>query len=181
MQVFSLGLWVFVLSPLFVGDTDPVIGQQAPAWSVRDWMNSPPIEQADLEGNVVLIRWWTAPGCPYCSASASALDTWNQAYKDQGLVVLGFYHHKARTPITQAKVKGYADQLGFDFPIAIDYQWETLERWWLSKTPDARWTSISFLVDRKGVVQYVHPGGKYEKGDGTYEALQAKIEALLDE
>ena len=52
-----------------------------------------------------------------------------------------------------AAVKKYSRQFGFQFPVAIDPNWQTLHRWWLDRGDNA-WTSVSFLIDRKdrGVV-----------------------------
>ena len=74
----------------------------------------------------------------------------------------------------------HARRLGFQFPIAVDPQWRTLESWWL-KNRDERWTSVSFLLDRRGVVRHIHPGGQYVKGDADYAAMKATIEELLRE
>ena len=55
------------------------------------------------------------------------------------------------------------DRLGFTFPVALDGDWSALRRWW----PDLErrgWTSVSFVVDKKGVIRYVHPGGEFHEG-----------------
>jgi len=62
----------------------------------------------------------------------------------------------------------------------VDPEWRTLKQWWLDRG-DERWTSVSFLLDRKGVVRHIHPGGQYVKGDKDYDAMKAKIEELLAE
>ena len=95
-----------------------------------------------------------------------------------GLDVIGFYHHKSDEPLDPERVHRLAKQLGFEFPIAIDYDWQTLRRWWLDSSK-ANWTSVSFLIGRTGIIQYVHPGGQYVQGDGDYRALKVKIEQLL--
>jgi thiol-disulfide isomerase/thioredoxin len=129
---------------------------------------------------VVLVRWWTAPGCPYCAATAPALNEFHARYKDKGLEVVGLYHHKSDAPLDPAQVKGSAEEFGFRFPVAVDPGWKTLKRWWLGGG-DRKWTSVSFLLDRRGVVRFVHPGGRYAKGDRDYDALKAKVEELLQE
>ena len=58
--------------------------------------------------------------------------------------------------------------------------WRTLNNWWLDRG-EGDWTSVSFLLDRKGVIRHIHPGGQYVKGDRDYEALKKKIEELLKE
>jgi len=117
------------------------------------------------------------PGCPYCTAPAPALNEFHDRYKDKGLAV-GLYHHKSYTPLDPAAVKRSAEKLGFRFPVAIDPGWRTLRRWWLDGG-DRRWTSVSFLIDRRGVVRFVHNGGQYARGDRDYDALKAKVEELL--
>jgi hypothetical protein len=64
--------------------------------------------------------------------------------------------------------------------VAIDPEWRTLKQWWLHDE-DRDWTSVSFLIDRKGVVRHIHRGGQYVKGDGEYAQMRRKIEELLAE
>src|SRR5439155_22843473 len=108
------------------------IGTKPPEWDVTHWIQSNPLTLTGLTGKVVLIRWWTAPNCPYCAATAPALNEFHEKFKAQGLVVLGFYHHKASGPLDSAKVKSYAEKFGFQFPVSIDRDRKTLRRWWLS-------------------------------------------------
>lgn len=159
---------------------DKLIGQPAPAWQFTHWLNSAPLEVKDLKGKVVLVRWWTAPQCPYCRVTAPALNEFHSDFKAKGLEVVGVYHHKAATPLDPKTVKEFATQFGFKFPVAIDPEWKTLHRWWLD-SDDQRWTSVSFLLDRRGVIRHIHPGGQYVKGDKDYAAMKAKIEELLAE
>jgi peroxiredoxin len=156
-----------------------LIGTKALDWEVSDWLNSPPVKLKDLSGKVVLVRWWTA-GCPFCVATAPALQEFYQEFKPHGLEVIGFYHHKSDEPLKKEEVYSYAKNLGFNFPIAIDYHWQTLKAWWLN-TGDRDWTSVSFLIDRKGIIRHIHPGGKYVKGDADYQLMRKKINELLAE
>jgi thiol-disulfide isomerase/thioredoxin len=157
-----------------------LIGRRFAKWDVGEWINSKPLTLDTLRGKVVLIRWWTAPGCPFCEASIPALNEFARNYHDRGLVVLGFYHHKSPAPLTPAHVKEQIQQLNLEFPVAIDRDWSTLRRWWLDKH-DRGWTSVSILLDRHGTVRHVHPGGAFFKGEIGYENLEKKIEALLAE
>jgi len=61
-----------------------------------------------------------------------------------------------------------------------DPDWRTLKRWWLD-TGDRDLTSVSFLIDRQGVIRHIHPGGQYVKGDKAYAGMKVKIEELLRE
>lgn len=157
---------------------ESLLGSPAPEWRLTHWLNSPPLKLAELRGKVVLVRWWTAPGCPYCSATAPALQEFQRKYSDDGLEIIAIYHHKAKTPLDPKNVARFARKYGFDFPVAIDPDWQTLRHWWLDRE-DQGWTSVSFLLDREGVVRLIHPGGQYVKGDGDYERIEAKIRELL--
>ena len=163
----------------FAASNDSLLGHRAPGWTGAVWLNSKPIELSQLAGKVVLIRWWTAPGCPYCRATAPALNEFHETYRERGLEVLGFYHHKSPAPLEHMSVMEHAQRFGFKFPIAIDPEWQTLKEWWLHR--DERWTSVSFLLDRKGVVRHIHPGGQYVRGDRDYQLMRSKIEELLAE
>jgi peroxiredoxin len=157
-----------------------VIGIRPDGWTVRDWMNSEPLTLDELRGKVVLVRWWTAPGCVFCQASAPALNDFWKRYRSRGLVVVGFYHEKSAEVLRSADVKKQLRKFGFEFPVAIDPGWTTLRRWWLDKH-DRGWTSVTFLLDRRGIIRHVHPGGAFFKGEPGYDLLEKKIQELLDE
>lgn len=150
------------------------IGTRPPAWEITDWVQGGPLTLDGLRGRVVLVRWWTGPGCPYCSASAPFLNDWDAAYREAGLTIIGLYHHKSEAPLSRGEVDRLAQQLGFRFPIGIDADWRTLERWWLEGRRRG-FTSVTFLLDRRGVARLVHPGGTYSKAEA------GRIEALLRE
>ncbi len=141
-------------------------------------MNSAPLRLRDLKGKVILVRFWTASGCPYCVASAPALNEFYEKYHNQGLEVIGFYHHKSPSPLDSQEVQKYAEKFGFKFPVAIDYDWKTLKQWWI-EGHDRQWTSVSFLVGRKGIIRHIHPGGQYVKGDEDYLRLDEMIRRYL--
>jgi len=157
-------------------EEDALIGSEAPEWSVTNWLNSKAFSLDDLRGKVILIRWWTGPECPYCAASVPYLNTWYEKYRNKGLVVIGFYHHKSPTPLTRSYVQELIKRYEVSFPVAIDPEWHTLKRWWLDEHPRA-WTSVSFLIDRGGVIRYIHPGGTYAPEEA--ETLESTIRSLL--
>ena len=150
-----------------------LVGIKAQDWQVKGWLNSNPVQLKDLLGNVVLVRWWTA-GCPFCLATAPSLNEFYDQFHSRGLEVIGLYHHKSDEPLDVERVHRYAKQLGFKFPIAIDYDWHTLRSWWLDNSK-ANWTSVSFLIDRTGMIRHIHPGRQYVQGDYDHKALKAKI------
>jgi peroxiredoxin len=157
-----------------------LIGTTAKEWQLTDWINSKPLSVKALRGKVILVRWWTGDGCPFCAATAPALREFHAQYAAKGLIVIGVYHHKTRGPLKTEKVRQYVKEFGFHFPVATDPGWRTLKSWWLNG-PNRKWTSVSFLIDRKGVVRHIHPGGSYRKGDQAYWAIRDKIQKLVQE
>ncbi len=167
-------------SPRAAREGSDLIGTSPPAWDVRDWIGSPPLTLAGLRGKVVLVRWFTSPDCPYCHASAPALNRLHHDYGGRGLVVVGMYHHKSDQPLTLDGVRGWVREYGFQFPVGVDRDWRTLRRWWLDG-PRRDFTSVSFLLDRRGVVRQIHPGGTLALDTPDFRSMQSKIEQLLAE
>lgn len=153
-------------------------GTTPPDWQPEQWLNSPPLHLADLRGKVVLVRWWTA-GCPFCAASAPALRAFDRAYGPKGLAVVGMYHHKGDAPFEPSVYQDTAKRYGFTFPLAVDPGWRTLKRW--LNGVDTGWTSVTFVLDKQGVVRHVHPGGQYVEGDAAHAELTAVVERLMAE
>jgi thiol-disulfide isomerase/thioredoxin len=135
--------------PPATDDLSGLIGQAA-RLEARAIFNSEPIALEDLRGKVVLVRWFLAPICPFCSATAPALNRFDEEYRGRGLIVIGMYHHKDPEPLDLETVRGYVEYYRFRFPVAVDPDWQTLKRWWLDGH-ERSWTSVSFLIDRRGV------------------------------
>jgi len=155
-----------------------VIDQPATPWQVSQWFNSPPLALEQLRGKVVLVRWFMGPSCPFCSATAPTLRALHERYAANGLAVIGMYHHKEETPLDPAQVEGWVKHFGYQFPVAIDKDWTTLRRWWLDGH-DRSYTSVSFLIDKAGVVRRVHLGGTIAPEGDDIHAITADVERLL--
>jgi peroxiredoxin len=141
------------------------IGVAAPSFDFDGWLNSEPLSLESLRGQVVLVRWWTET-CPFCASSAPALRAIHEQYSPQGLTVIGVYHPKADRdgPLDVARVQRAVAARELDFPIAIDWDWRNgvLADWWLTG-PERPATSVTFLLDKSGVIQFVHPGMEYHE------------------
>lgn len=165
--------------------TSMVLGRPAPAWPELRWVQGGPLALSDLRGKVVLVRFFTDPDCPYCSATAPALGELQRDFGGRGLVIVGFYTPKPGPRATTVEhVAKVAAKYGFSFPVAVDDEWKALRRLWLDRA-DSGWTSASLLIDKKGVVRHVHPGGVFAKDfpdpvvRRDYSAMREAIEALL--
>lgn len=190
-----LSLWILPLSVLSCephvilaigpdaekADVSSAVGKPAPEWNLETWFNSSPRTVQDLRGQVVLVRWFMASECPYCSATAPSLVDLHEDYGQKGLTVIGMYHHKSEGPLVVEDVrKLVTDHYKFQFPVAIDEEWKTLRRWWLDEHPDS-WTSVSFLLDRRGTIRHVHLGGEYPPESDDYRQMKEWIDTLLAE
>lgn len=140
------------------------IGVAAPAFNLQHWVNSGPLEITDLKGKVVLVRWWTDT-CDLCAATAPALRKLQQEYGSRGFQVIGVFHPKPAGDWSMARVQQAAARLNFAFPVALDGDWSALKRWWLTGA-QRDYTSVSFIVDKHGVIRYVHPGGEFHESNG---------------
>jgi peroxiredoxin len=167
--------------PGFDDDVHDVIGKAPPAWDVGPWFNGGPVSLADLKGKVVFVRWFMSPSCPMCSASAPSLVLLDQRYRDRGLAVVGMYHHKDPEPLDPEKVKGYVAHYGYTFPVAIDPDWRTMKAWWQKDHPKREYTSVSFVLDRKGLVRHVHLGGRLAPGSPDFAVVEGRVKSLLEE
>ncbi|MBI3539764.1 MAG: redoxin domain-containing protein [Candidatus Eisenbacteria bacterium] len=136
-----------------------MIGKPAPAWTFTRWIG-PPLSLEGLRGKVVLVRWWNE-GCYFCAATLPAIERLRIAHAAEGLVCVGVFHPKPPHEVKDAHVAALAKRLGFHGALALDRDWQTLDRYRLDGHPDRDWTSVSFLIDREGVVRWVHGGGEY--------------------
>lgn len=164
------------------------VGRPAPEWGPLAWVGAPPRTLAELRGQVVLVRFFTDT-CPFCRATAPALAELDEEYRARGVTVVGMYHPKPRgTPRTPEQVEAVVKGWGWRFGVALDLDWAVLDAYWLAQG-DRDYTSVSFVVDREGVVRFVHPGPEFHDGGPAdheqcrqdYRDVRAALDALLAE
>ena len=147
-----------------------LIGTPAPEFSGLEWINSQPLTLERLEGKAVLIRFWLT-GCPFCTATAPALNELYETYQDEGLVVIGIHHPKSQRTRQREVVRRAARNFGFEFPLAMDNDWETINAYW-THVP-RRFTSSTFLVDGDGIIRWVHHGGEFYREGPRPDEIRA--------
>jgi peroxiredoxin len=160
-----------------------LIGTPAPEFKNLHWMKGcQPLTIQKLQGQVVLIRFWLGD-CELCSGSAPALNRLYSKYHDRGLTVIGVHHPKSAEAKKEEFVARNVHKLGFQFPIAIDNSWSTIDQYWLGNRKRS-FTSASFLVDRHGLIRWIHPGGVLamdENPGSAFSKLETLIVKLLEE
>ena len=156
------------------------IGEVAPPWSTRGWINSTPLDVGQLRGKVVLLRFFHNN-----PTGAVALKELYDEFREKGLAVVGLYTPDPMpTQTSVAEVRDLALAQGFEFPVGLDTRWETLNRYWLDRA-DAQLTAATFLIDREGRIRYIQPDGLYDRRSShrplrkEYDKLRRKIEELL--
>jgi thiol-disulfide isomerase/thioredoxin len=166
------------------------LGVSPPEFQFDAWINSEPLTLAGLRGKVILVRWWTDT-CPHCAATSPTLRMLDEQYRARGLRVIAAFHPKPQPldDVQIERVRRAVESRNFTFPVTIDAHWRTLRDWWLTGPPRPA-TSATFVLDKKGVVRFVHPGMEYhenESGSGhdacerDLGSVRAAIEQLLAE
>jgi peroxiredoxin len=168
-----------------------ILGQAVPEWPAKppdSWVQGGPLTLAGLRGKVVLIRFFMDADCPYCRGTAPTLNAFHDTFAANGLVVIGMYTPKPRPrAVTLDEVRGYVKAYGFRFPVAVDADWSALRRLWLDRVPDAKFTSATLLIDRRGILRHVQEGGVYAKDAADpqarrdYEEMRQAVVELLAE
>ena len=168
-------------------DASKLVGAKAPSLPELRWLDGRPRTLDALAGKVVVIRSFTNE-CPFCASTLPGLESLRKRYPDQDVVVLGVYHPKPPRPVASGDVAAFVSSAGVTFPVAVDEDWSLVRRWWKDQS-DGPWTSITWVLDRKGTIRWVHPGGEYHEGGGAghercradYAELQRTIDRLLAE
>ncbi len=145
----------------------PVIGARAPEFTgIIEWINSPALTIKQLEGSVVLIDFWTY-SCINCVRTLPFLKKWYATYKNQGLVIVGVHTPEFEFEKSSTNVKDAVKRFEIEYPVALDNNFAT----W--KTYHNRYWPAHYLIDKQGVIQYIH------FGEGEYVKTENKIRSLL--
>jgi thiol-disulfide isomerase/thioredoxin len=168
-----------------------LLGQTLPKLEFTRWLNTPDHQPLETAGSVTLYRWWTDT-CPYCEATLPAIEKLRTKYESKGLKVVAVYHPKPPGDVNDEKVLAAAKARNYHGIVAVDPRWTELKKAWLTPGESGRKkkaTSVSLLVDGKGVIRFVHPGVMYFPSDKPedaeashdYELIDRGIAALLEE
>jgi thiol-disulfide isomerase/thioredoxin len=135
---------------------------------IQQWLNSEPLTMRQLRGKVVLVDFWTYT-CINCIRTLPYVKSWQEKYKDQGLVVVGVHTPEYPFERSTDNVKTAIKRFGITYPVAQDNKYAT----W-SAYNNQYWPAV-YLIDKQGKVVYQH------FGEGVYAATEAKIRTLLAE
>ena len=138
----------------------------APELQSDTWLNSEPLQLADLRGKVVLVEFWTFD-CINCRNVLPAMQEWYERYRDDGLVIIGVHTPEFAYEREVALVEDAIARLGVSWPVALDNEkvnWRAYQN---------HYWPVMYLIDKQGEIRYIHIG------EGKYEMTAAVIEELL--
>lgn len=132
------------------------------------WINSEPLNLAELTGKVVLIDFWTY-SCINCQRTLPYLRTWWEKYEDDGLVIIGVHSPEFEFEKEYDNVVKAAADFNLTYPIVQDNDFRTWRAY------SNRYWPAKYLIDKDGYVRYTH------FGEGKYDETEAMIQLLLEE
>lgn len=144
------------------------VGMKAPDITNETWLNSAPLHLADLKGKVVMVEFWTF-GCYNCRNVEPYVKQWHQKYAEKGFVIIGVHSPEFSYEHDLAKVKQYIQEHDIRFPIPIDNDFSTWNRY-----RNHYWPAM-YLIDKQGVIRHVRIG------EGGYQETERLIQSLLVE
>jgi thiol-disulfide isomerase/thioredoxin len=130
------------------------------------WVNSDPLGPAELRGHVVLVNFWTLT-CINWLRQEPYVRAWSQAYRDDGLLVVGVHTPEFSFEHDIEGVRQAVDVRDIDYPVAQDNDYAI----W-SAFANNYWPALYF-VDKDGVIRDQH------FGEGRYEESERVIQELL--
>jgi thiol-disulfide isomerase/thioredoxin len=142
-------------------------GHIPPLEGATGWLNSEPLDPVELRGHVVLVNFWTLT-CINWLRQEPYVRAWSQAYRDDGLIVVGVHTPEFTFEHDIGGVRRATEQRAIDYPVALDNDYEV----W-SAFANHYWPALYF-VDQDGVIRDQH------FGEGRYERSERVIQRLLD-
>ena len=138
----------------------PRIGQPAPEFTVAS-LDGTPIQLSALRGHPVWVNFW-ASWCPPCRAESPEIEAAYQAYRGQGLVIIG-----VNVGEDAATVRNYVSRAGLTYPIGGDPATDVAAAYRVAGLP------THVFIDAEGVVRDIRVGRV------TGDIVRQEMSALL--
>jgi thiol-disulfide isomerase/thioredoxin len=130
----------------------------------KEWLNSPPLTAAQLQGKVVLVDFCTYT-CINWLRTLPYVRAWAQKYSP-GLVVVGVHTPEFPFERNIDNVRHALKQLRVDHPIAIDNDYA------IWRAFDNHYWPALYFIDGRGRIRERHFGeGEYERSERTIQRL----------
>ena len=140
--------------------------QMPPFVGAAEWLGSEPLGAAELRGHVVLVNFWTLT-CINWLRQEPHVRAWSQAYRDDGLVVIGVHTPEFAFEHEIDRIRPAIKEREIDYPVAVDNDYEI----W-SAFDNHYWPALYF-IDTEGIIR------DQQFGEGRYEQSERVIQRLL--
>jgi len=121
-----------------------------------------------LEGKVVLYDIWTY-SCINCIRTLPYITTWDEKYRDEGLVIIGIHTPEFEFEKDMDNVVAAVQKFDINYPVVLDNEkeiWNAFQnKYWPRK----------YISDHDGYIRYDHIG------EGSYKETEKVIQQLLQE
>jgi peroxiredoxin len=144
------------------GDTHGLVGVRAPSFSKPALSGATTLSTEAAKGKVLIVDFWAT----YCTPCAKEFPKLQALVDRRGGAVLVY---ALSEDDTTDGIAAFVKKTGVRFPVAWDEGNSISRRYNLDKMP------TSFVVDRKGVVRFVHGG----YAEGEEEQLAREVDELL--
>lgn len=163
-RAFWLPLALLSLVTCAPATAEPVVGKPAPVFSLPQ-VDGKPLSLKDLRGQVVLLNFWDF-GCPSCNLEVKHLEQLHRKYGGKGLRVVGI----AALEQDREKVQQFLEQHDTTYRVVMDPDQAVGRKYRVSVHP------TTMILDRKGVVRFVHTGFL----NGDEKLLEDAVRAVLE-
>ena len=100
------------------GLTGAAVGDLAPEFTgISNWINSEPLTMQGLQGQVVLVDFWTYT-CVDCIRTIPFLREWQEKYADLGLTIVGVHTPEFEFEKLAPNVEKASKHFGLVYPVA---------------------------------------------------------------
>ncbi|HZT92114.1 MAG TPA: cytochrome c biogenesis protein DipZ [Gaiellaceae bacterium] len=144
----------------------PDYGQAPPIRADGAWINSKPLTLRQLHGKVVLLDFWTY-SCINCLRTIPHLRAWWNAYRKDGLVIVGVHTPEFAFEHVTSNVRAAVKRLGVTWPVVQDNRYRTWDNYGNEYWP------AEYLIDRNGDVR------ETTVGETDYAQTERTIRRLL--
>jgi thiol-disulfide isomerase/thioredoxin len=129
------------------------------------WLNSEPLDPEKLRGHVVLVDFWTLT-CINWLRTEPYVRAWWQAYRQDGLVVIGVHTPEFAFEHDVALIRRALTDREIDYPVVVDNDYAV----WTSFA-NHYWPALYF-ADKDGVIRDEYFGeGRYEESESVVQRL----------
>src|ERR1700722_16306823 len=120
------------------------------------WLNSQPVSPAELSGRPAVVNFWTLT-CINWLRQEPYVRAWSQAYRDDGLVVIGVHTPEFSFEHEIDRIRPAIKKREIKYPVAVDNHYDV----W-SAFDNHYWPALYF-IDKQGIIRDHHFGeGRYE-------------------